>query len=104
MNPQRIAQLRALIPQDSTDPFLPYALGQEYVSGEAWADAAAQFEACARDFPDYLPTYYHWGRVLIQVDEIQQAQMVLERGLVLARQQKDGKTALEIEALLEDLE
>lgn len=89
---------------DKADPFLPYALAQEYMSGELWGEAAIQFAACAHDFPDYLPAYYHWALALIKTDDLPTATDVLKRGLTLAQKQKQGKTAAEIEALLEDLD
>lgn len=104
MNPQRIAQLRVLQASDPTDPFLPYAIAQEYVSGEDWTHAEEEFSALIERFPDYLPAYYHHGLVLVRLDRVTEAWRVLEEGLNLARNLKDFKTAGEIEALLEDLE
>jgi tetratricopeptide (TPR) repeat protein len=104
MNPQRIAQLQALMVIDKTDPFLPYAVAQEYMSGEEWAEAAGIFAQVNIDFPEYLPAYYHYGLALVQLGNVNSAIQVLQAGMQLARQQKDFKTAAEIEALLEDLE
>lgn len=104
MNPQRIAQLRALMVAEPTDPFLPYAVAQEYMSGENWAEAALLFGDVTTDFPEYLPAYYHYGIALVKLCKVDEAVNVLTSGMQLAQRQKDGKTALEIEALLEDLE
>ncbi len=89
---------------DKSDPFLPYAVAQEYMSGENWAEAVAQFAEVTANFPEYLPAYYHHGLALVKLGNIGAATEVLSAGFQLAQQQKDGKTAAEIEALLEDLE
>jgi hypothetical protein len=89
---------------DRTDPFLPYAIAQEYMSGEMWEDAVREFVALVGNFPDYLPAYYHYGLALVKLGNEEGAATILKRGYELAKVKKDGKTAGEIEALLEDLE
>jgi predicted Zn-dependent protease len=104
MNPQRLAQLREMMAADPEDPFLPYAIAQEHTSAGLWEEACAEFAALAERFPGYLPTYYQYGVALIKQDRLEEAIKVLERGLGLARRYKEFKTAMEIEALLEDLD
>jgi predicted Zn-dependent protease len=104
MNPHRLAQLKALMAEDRNDPFLPYAIAQEYISGEQWADAEWEFAALIGNFPDYLPAYYHYAIALVKQGKVDGAVVILKRGYELAKVKKDGKTAAEIEALLEDLE
>ncbi|MBK9448268.1 MAG: tetratricopeptide repeat protein [Bacteroidetes bacterium] len=104
MNHQRIAQLKALMATDKSDPFLPYAVAQEYMAAENWTEAAAQFAEVTSNFPEYLPSYYHHGLALVKLGNIAAALEVLSIGFQLAKKQKDGKTAAEIEALIEDLE
>lgn len=88
---------------DPLDPFLPYAIAQEYVKGEMWVQACEEFEGVRVRFPDYLPTYYHYGMALVNAGRVEEAVSVLQEGETLARAQRDGKTAAEIEALLDDL-
>ena len=102
MNHQRIAQLKALMATDKSDPFLPYAVA--HMAAENWTEAAAQFAEVTSNFPEYLPSYYHHGLALVKLGNIAAALEVLSIGFQLAKNQKDGKTAAEIEALIEDLE
>ncbi|MFM2375920.1 MAG: hypothetical protein RLZZ165_1017 [Bacteroidota bacterium] len=104
MNPERIAQLHTLIALDPEDPFLPYAIAQEYLSGEQWQEASRQLERVRADFPDYLPTYYHLGLAYAKMAELHRAAEILSLGTALAKAQKDAKTLLEIASLLEDLQ
>lgn len=104
MNPQRLAHLKALMADDPHDPFLPYAIAQEYTAAGLWEEACREFEVLVTDFPSYLPTYYQYGVALVKVDRLQDAVDVLRLGLGLARRHKDFKTAGEIEGLLEDLD
>lgn len=89
---------------DPHDPFLPYAIAQEYVSAGQWDEACLAFGELLDDFPNYLPTYYQYGVALVKVDRLADAVDILQRGLGLARRQREMKTAGEIEALLEDLD
>jgi tetratricopeptide (TPR) repeat protein len=104
MNDQRIAQLKLLQASDPSDPFLPYAIAQEYMAGANWEAAITQFEALTNNFPEYLPAYYHFGLALLQANNVEKSITILRQGMALAKTQRDGKTANEIEALLEELE
>lgn len=104
MNARRIAQLKALMEADPHDPFLPYAIAQEYMAAEKWGEAITLFASLTEDFPDYLPAYYHYGISLVTANHVEEAIQVLRKGHDLAQRQRDGKTAGEIAALLEDLE
>ena len=104
MNDKRLAQLSQMQAADPDDPFFPYAIAQEYLSGQQLAMARSQFEALMARFPDYLPAYYHAGMTIVQLGDADAAIICLQKGLALATAQGDRKTANEIRELLEDLE
>ncbi len=104
MNDKRLLQLEALMASDPSDPFLPYAIAQEFASAQKWDEAATRLEAIYGQFPDYLATYYQWGMALIHLNELSKAMDVLQKGYTLANRQDEKKVANEIGALIEELE
>ena len=59
----RIEMLKAYIADDPADPFLPYALALEYVRLNKNEDAISLLEKVLNLNPDYLPAYYHLGKL-----------------------------------------
>jgi hypothetical protein len=57
----------------------------------------------ARD-PNYVPAYYHLGRVLMHMQQIEDARSVWHRGIDAAAASGDQKTRKEIEEALEALD
>jgi tetratricopeptide (TPR) repeat protein len=103
MNDKRLAQLAVMQAADPDDPFFPYAIAQEYLAGDKLLEAKAEFEALLGRFPDYLPSYYHFGTTLYQLGEAEAALSCWRKGLELAERLGERKTANELRALLEDL-
>lgn len=104
MNDKRLLQLEALMASDPNDPFLPYAIAQEYASAENYVEAVQRLNELKIKFPDYLPTYYQLGLSLIRVNKLEEAMETLQTGYTLAMRQSDRKTAAEIAAVIEELE
>ena len=104
MKDKRLAQLEQMRVSDPADPFLTYAIAQEYVGVQNYGAARVEFEGLMARFPEYLPGYYHYALTLCELGEQGWAVEVLGKGLELARAQGDRKTAGEIGELLEDLE
>lgn len=99
----RIQQLQAFLQEDPNDPFLLYSLALEFVV-EQPAEADRQFSDLLKRFPDYLPTYYQAALLKIHFAHIDQAKEILQRGVALAKQQLNMKTANELRHLLDGVE
>lgn len=104
MNDKRVLQLEAMMASDPNDPFLPYAIAQEFAAAQKWEAASSRLEAIYAQFPDYLATYYQWGMALIHLDQLAKAMDVLQKGYTLANRLADRKAANEIAALIEEIE
>lgn len=96
--------LKEMMQTDATDPFLPYALALEYKKLGQTMVCAEQLNNLLGKFPDYLPAYYQLGQTLEETGNTQAAVLIYKKGLALARQQKDMKTAGEINEALQRLE
>jgi len=60
----RIEQLEAFLKESPQDPFLHYALTMEYVKAGDDVETENRFKQMVENFPDYVGTYYHFGKFL----------------------------------------
>lgn len=95
MNNDRLALLLQYYAEDPEDPFNLYALATEYKK-EAPLKALSYFEHLVEKHPDYVPTYYHLALLYIELDEVEKAKIVFEKGIEKA-------TALNEAMLLREL-
>lgn len=104
MENKRLTQLIAFLKDEPNDPFLKYAIAQEYLAMEKWNDAKTWFTKVLTQHPDYVATYYHLGKLLYMLGKEQESILILETGIKKAAVAGDSKTQREIEELLEDIE
>lgn len=84
MNNQRLQQLISFVEQDPTDPFLRYALAMEYLKLGKPAKAEELFRHLLTNHPDYVGTYYHFGKLLVETDRTPEALEVYAKGKEVA--------------------
>ena len=99
----RINILKNFIAEDPGDPFNYYALALELKQSSA-EECKSLLLKLSSDFPDYLPSYYQLALVHEESNEHQKAVEYAKKGIELASQQKDRKTAAELKQLLSQLE
>lgn len=102
MNKERIEQLLTFYKDDPRDPFNIYCLAteyKEYDSAKAWE----YYSHLLKHHPDYLATYYHAAEILIEQDEIDQAEEIIDKGIELALAQKNQLALRELRNLLNNL-
>ncbi|MGY6559989.1 MAG: tetratricopeptide repeat protein [Nitritalea sp.] len=85
----RLEQLHAFIAAEPADPFNYYALALEYRSLQREEEALDTFRLLLRDFPDYLPTYFHAAASLAEAEALAEARTTYEQGITLAESQGD---------------
>jgi tetratricopeptide (TPR) repeat protein len=100
MSTNRIAQLEQFLAQDPTDAFVRYALALERAASGEWEAARAHFEHLVAHNPDYLGTYYHYGKLLEKVGDMGAAVAVYRAGRAVADKANDRKTRAEINEAL----
>lgn len=102
MNSIRIKILEKYAQEDPTDPFPLYALALEYQATDpekAWL----LFEQLLTSHPEYLPTYYMAGNLLLTRNEVDRATTILQQGLALAKAQNNAGTIREIQSVLDEV-
>jgi Flp pilus assembly protein TadD len=97
----RIPQLTAALEKRPADPFLLYALGVEHVNEGSPAQARNYFAEVYAKHPKYVPLYLHFGGLLDQLGEKQEARRMYEQGLVVATAAADRHAASELQTALD---
>jgi tetratricopeptide (TPR) repeat protein len=92
----RIDQLKQFAQEDPKDPFNKYALALEYQKTEAKM-ALEIFEQLVIDHRDYVPTYYHLGKLYQEYGRTRDALQVFDTGISEARKQNDTKAMNELQ-------
>jgi uncharacterized protein HemY len=97
----RIPQLTAALEKRPDDPFLRYALGVEHMNEGALAAARSYFAHVHARHPNYVPLYLHFGNLLDQLGEKQEARKIFEEGLIVSRAASDSHAASELQMALD---
>ena len=100
----RLQKLLDLYEKDPSDAFIRYGIALEYSSLQQYNDALDWFERLRSDVPDYLPTYYMLGGLYSRTGRPEQARVVYEEGIAVARRANDMHTLSEIRAAIDELD
>ena len=103
MNLARLKQLEKFVEEDPTDPFNKYALALE-LANEDPSRALALLTDIIKLTPGYVPTYYQAANLFLEQNRLEEARIVIEKGILAARQAKEFKTVTELKSLLEELD
>ncbi|NDC36448.1 MAG: hypothetical protein EBZ48_00155 [Proteobacteria bacterium] len=104
MNQGRIVQLQRAIESGDDQPFPFYALALEYKLLGDFENSQKFFDETLRRFPDYIPTFYHYGQLLELLAEPIQARSMYEQGVEVATQAGDSHAKAELLSALQNLQ
>jgi tetratricopeptide (TPR) repeat protein len=99
MNNNRVAMLVRMREEQPDDPFIPFALGMEFIMSNR-PQALHYFEETKRLFPEYLPVYYQLALLSLEREQTEEAKQYLNEGIAIATRQGEVKTLNELKALL----
>ncbi|HMJ68136.1 MAG TPA: hypothetical protein VK508_04540 [Cyclobacteriaceae bacterium] len=97
----RIEQLKEFLREDPDDAFNSYALALEYLKSNP-RESYILFDSLLNSQPNYLPTYYPFAHLLIEMQQPERADAVFKQGLDIARRVNDPKTLRELSAAYND--
>lgn len=101
MTLSRLNQIEEMLKNEPTDSFLNYALALEYAKNNDVKKAVELIEAVLIRDENYLGAYYQLGKYYEEIGEKQNAITTYNKGVLIARQQKNNKALGELnEALL----
>jgi tetratricopeptide (TPR) repeat protein len=93
----RLEQLHRFLEEDPNDPFNTYALALEYQKTDT-TKALTLFTALINTHPDYVPTYYHLGKLYADLHQKEDALNTFKAGIEKAKQVNDAKALRELSA------
>ena len=100
----RREMLEQFVADDPYDSFSRYALALELEKEGRELEAIPQLqEVIARD-PNYVAAYYHLGKLLARMGQLEDARAIYHRGLDAAVAAKDERTRSEIQEALDMLD
>ena len=103
MTQTRLERLSELARKNPGDPFANYGLAMEYRRQDRNHEAIDAFAKLVQARPDYLPTYFQYGTLLLQTGETSRAEAVFTQGIATAQEQGDQHTLEELSQALEKL-
>jgi hypothetical protein len=99
----RREKIEAMLADDPGDTFLRYSLAME-LDKEGNHDASlSRFAELTRDDPPYVPAFFMAGQQLVRLGRIDEARIVLQNGIAVARSQDDLHAAGEMTEFLASL-
>jgi len=104
MNNLRLKKLLEIETQKPQDAFLKFAIAQEHVNDGRDGEARNYFYWLLANSPDYVPTYYHLGKLLERLNDAKSAANIYMKGVEKAQAVNDLKTAGELREALSLLE
>lgn len=95
-NLDRIQLLKQFIQEEPENPFNWYALALEYRETDP-AEAYSLFQKVLKTYPSYLAAYFPAAHLYSELGEISESKEVFEKGITLAREQKNTKALQELQ-------
>ncbi|ATL49896.1 hypothetical protein COR50_15225 [Chitinophaga caeni] len=100
---ERIDKLKAFLAESPKDSFLKHALALEYIKLDDDGAAHVLFDEILAEDPTYVGSYYHLGKLLERQGKNEDAISIYEKGMQIAKEQKEMHTYNELLAAYEDL-
>jgi len=97
----RLATLLTMARDKPNDPFLIFALALEYHGAGNEAESRSYFERLVNEFPDYVATYYQYGKMEEEKGNTARAADLYRAGINISRAAGNAKTARELQAALD---
>ena len=94
----RIDQLIEFLKDTPNDPFLHYAIAQEYNKSGKKQLALEKYQDLVSRFPNYVGTYYHLGKLQIELGFKQEAMTTFETGIKIAQELKEQHSLAELQS------
>ena len=99
----RLEQLLRFAQEEPGDAFNIYAVAMEYLKLDS-SKPIPFFETLLKEHPDYIATYYTYGKLLQHEKDFPKARDVFERGIEKAAAVQNAKVIGELKSAMSELE
>ena len=103
MESSRLEILTQLVERNPKDSFALYGLAMEYAAREEYDKAIEHFRKVCEVNPNYSYAYFHAGRVLTKMGQVEEARRFYEKGIESTARSGDLHAKNELEAALAEL-
>ncbi len=100
----RLKSLFELYKKDPNDSFVSYGIALEYISAANYDEAEKFLTDIVSNDPDYVPAYMQLARVKENLNKIEEAKDTYKKGIEVAKNNNELRTASEMEEFLSELE
>jgi tetratricopeptide (TPR) repeat protein len=97
----RLENLKSLVEQNPTDPFLLYGLAMEYRRMGELEAAIERFAELIAQNPEYVPAYFQYGQTLERAGKPDLASGVYTNGIAAATRKGDRHASSELSGALD---
>ncbi len=94
----RISALLGFLNDDPSDAETKYMLALEYIKLGNDNSAMVWMSDLHHSHPDYLPNYYHYGKLLERTGEVNKALKIYREGMYKAKSKNDMHTYSELQS------
>ena len=99
----RLDQLNAFLNDSPNDPFVHYAIAQEYRKMRDLTLAHSKYIELVENYPNYVATYYHLGKLFEKLSSFDKALHIYEKGISVARHLHKQHELRELQGVLNQL-
>lgn len=85
MKKDQLEQLLELLETNPNDPFLNFAIAQEYAKKGDLEQALERYKKLVDSDPEYTGTYYHLGKLYEQLGEVDLAIETYRKGIAVTK-------------------
>ncbi len=103
MREQRLAKLLEFLEKNPKDDFLNYALAQEYIGMGKDSLAKPILEGLIEHSPNYIASYYHYGKLLQKEEKNEDAIAIYEKGITIGKEIDDKHAVKELNDALNEV-
>lgn len=89
MQNTRLSKLLQFLEAEPNDSFILYALATEYNAINDTKNAFHYYLKLVNEYPDYVGTYYHLGKLYEKENQKQEAISIYQKGMLMAKTKRD---------------
>ncbi|PWJ38630.1 enzyme of heme biosynthesis [Sediminitomix flava] len=96
MNQERLNKLFAFLEEEPNDPFLIYAIANEYLESKP-TEAKKYYDRLLFEHENYTGTYYHAAQLYLDLGDKEKAESIYKKGLLICQKENDRHALAELQ-------